>query len=81
MPIVKDILEFREHFTIYEQGDNIKAIFGSTVFSSNVLAIKVDATKNVLINWSWCAMARCSSLVPYLYIILNRSWCVNAHCR
>ena len=47
MPIVKDVLEFHEHYRIYEHGDNINAIFGSTFFSSNVLAIKVDATNNM----------------------------------
>jgi hypothetical protein len=47
MPIVKDVLEFQEHSRIYKQGDNKNSIFGSPIFSSNVLAIRLDATNSV----------------------------------
>lgn len=43
MPAVKEVLEFREVYRIFKQGDNKNSIFDSREFCSKVLAIKLDA--------------------------------------
>lgn len=43
MPAVKEVLEFREAYRIFKQGNNENSIFGSREFYSKVLAIKLDA--------------------------------------
>lgn len=41
---VKDALEFNEHQNIFQQNENSKTIFGSRIFSSKVMALRLDAS-------------------------------------
>ena len=41
---VADVLEFTETSRIFQHGMNVNSVFGSKLFASNVLAVRLDAT-------------------------------------